>query len=228
MLKTIRLIIKRIIDIALSLFILTIISPLLILCAAAVFIESGRPIFYLQERIGKKGKPFVIYKFRTMIQNAEKKGLGYELVEGDERITKTGDFLRRWSIDEFPQLLNVLKGDMSLVGPRPTLGYQVEQYDSFQKRRLDMKPGMTGLATIRGRNLISWNERIEYDVWYIDNHSILLDFKIMWETFSVIFKGSGIYAKTTEVFKIKPSGKNTSSQGEPNNFTADNKSGQED
>ncbi len=175
--------------------------------AIAVKLESKGAVFYLQERIGRGGKPFTIYKFRTMVVDAEKKGLGYELVKGDSRITKVGEFLRRWSIDEFPQLINVLKGDMSLVGPRPTLGYQVEQYDDFQRRRLEVKPGMTGLATVMGRNLLTWNERIEYDVQYIDNYSIILDFKIMLWTFSAIFRGTGVYANNTDVFKIKPSGK---------------------
>lgn len=190
-----------------SFFILLCISPVLIVAAIAVKLESPGPVFFLQERVGKDGKVFTIYKFRTMVVNAEKKGLGYELVAGDERITRSGEFLRRWSIDEFPQLINVLKGDMSLVGPRPTLKYQVEQYDDFQKRRLEVKPGMTGLATVRGRNLLSWNERIEYDVRYIDNYTLGLDFKIMWETFSAIYRGTGVYADNTDVFKIKPSGK---------------------
>ncbi|MCE1248897.1 MAG: sugar transferase [Firmicutes bacterium] len=200
---------KRLIDIVLSLIILFIISPLLIACAIAVKLESKGPIFFLQERVGKDGRLFNIYKFRTMIVDAVKKGLGYEILEGDDRITKSGNFLRRWSIDEFPQLLNVLKGEMSLVGPRPTLKYQVDQYDDFQRRRLEVQPGMTGLATVRGRNLLSWNERIEYDVWYVDNYSLILDFKIIYETFGTILRGTGVYAPTTDLFKIKPSGKGT-------------------
>lgn len=206
-LTPIRIFIKRCIDIFLSMFILILISPLLIISALVVKLESKGTVFYLQKRIGMGGKPFTIYKFRTMVVDAEKKGLGYELVKGDSRITRVGEFLRRWSIDEFPQLINVMKGEMSLVGPRPTLGYQIEQYDDFQRRRLEVKPGMTGLATVMGRNLLTWNERIEYDVWYIDNYSIILDFKIMLWTFTAIFRGTGVYAKNTDVFKIKPSGK---------------------
>jgi lipopolysaccharide/colanic/teichoic acid biosynthesis glycosyltransferase len=201
---------KRLIDIGLSIVILFCISPLLIACAIAVKLESQGPVFFLQERVGKDGVLFNIYKFRTMVVDAVKKGLGYEILAGDERITKVGDFLRRWSIDEFPQLLNVLKGEMSLVGPRPTLKYQVDQYDDFQRRRLEVKPGMTGLATVRGRNLLSWNERIEYDVWYVDNYTLMLDFKIIYETFGTILRGTGVYAPTTDLFKINPSGKGTS------------------
>lgn len=199
--------VKRIIDIILSIIILILISPLLLIAAIAVKLESPGPVFFLQERVGKDGKPFYIYKFRTMVVDAEKKGLGYEVLAGDERITKVGAFLRRWSIDEFPQLINVLKGEMSLVGPRPTLKYQVDQYDDFQRRRLEVLPGMTGLATVRGRNLLSWNERIEYDVWYVDHCSLLLDLQIILDTFGTILRGTGVYAPTTDLFKIRPSGK---------------------
>lgn len=198
---------KRTFDIIISFIILMIISPLLIACAIAVKLTSKGPVLYLQERIGEKGKPFTIFKFRTMEEGAEKKGLGLLVTKEDSRITSVGQFLRRWSIDEFPQLLNVLRGEMSLVGPRPTLGYQVEQYDDFQKRRLEMPPGMTGLATVKGRNLLSWNERIEYDVWYVDNYTFWLDIKIILATFGTILSGSGVYADNLKVFEIKPSGK---------------------
>ena len=199
--------IKRVFDIVLSIFILILISPLLIACTLAVKFTSKGPVLFLQERIGRGGKPFTIYKFRTMVVDAESKGLGYLVTKEDSRITKVGQFLRRWSIDEFPQLFNVLLGDMSLVGPRPTLGYQVEQYDDFQKRRLEVQPGMTGLATVKGRNLLSWNERIEYDVWYVDNYTFWLDIKIILATFGTILGGSGVYADNLNVFEIKPSGK---------------------
>jgi len=207
---------KRSIDIVLSVIILLLISPLLIISAIAVKLTSPGPILYLQKRVGRNGKLFTIYKFRTMVKDAHKKGLGYELVEGDARITKVGLFLRRWSIDEFPQLINVLKGDMSLVGPRPTLEYQVKQYDDFQRRRLEVRPGMTGLATVSGRNLLSWNERIELDVWYVDNYSLTLDFKIILATFRTILTGEGVYAPDTELFKIKPSGKGKSKGSDSN------------
>lgn len=205
--KTFDRFLKRIFDLIISLIILLIISPLLIACAIAVKLTSKGPVFFLQERIGEGGKAFTIYKFRTMEVDAEKKGLGYLVTKEDSRITSVGQFLRRWSIDEFPQLFNVLRGEMSLVGPRPTLGYQVEQYDDFQKRRLEMPPGMTGLATIKGRNLLSWNERIEYDVWYVDNYTFWLDIRIILATFGTILSGSGVYADNLKVFEIKPSGK---------------------
>ncbi len=205
--KTFDRFLKRTFDIIISFIILLIISPLLIACAIAVKLTSKGPVLYLQERIGEKGKPFTIFKFRTMEEGAENKGLGLLVTKEDSRITSVGQFLRRWSIDEFPQLFNVLRGEMSLVGPRPTLSYQVEQYDEFQRRRLEMPPGMTGLATVKGRNLLSWNERIEYDVWYVDNYTFWLDIKIILATFGTILSGSGVYADNLKVFEIKPSGK---------------------
>jgi exopolysaccharide biosynthesis polyprenyl glycosylphosphotransferase len=224
-LKTFDRFLKRVFDIIVSSVILLIISPLLIACAVAVKLTSKGPVFFLQERIGEGGKPFTIYKFRTMETDAEKKGLGYLVTKEDSRITKVGQFLRRWSIDEFPQLFNVLRGEMSLVGPRPTLGYQVEQYDNFQRRRLEMPPGMTGLATVKGRNLLSWNERIEYDVWYVDNYTFWLDIKIILATFGTILSGSGVYADNLKVFEIKPSGKaetNNEDQGTEQRKTPEN------
>lgn len=196
-------IIKRIIDVAGATIVLIITSPILLIAAVAVKLDSPGSVFFIQQRAGRDGELFNIYKFRTMETGAEKKGLKYEVVEDDPRITRVGKFLRRWSIDELPQLFNVLKGEMSLVGPRPTLKYQVDQYDDFQKRRLEVKPGMTGLATVRGRNLISWNERIKHDVWYVDNYSLALDFKIILQTFKVVLKGEGIYTDDLEKLKVK-------------------------
>jgi len=196
--------IKRCMDILGALIVLFFMWPVLLISAIAVKLDSKGDIFFLQDRVGKDGKLFKIYKFRTMEMGAEKKGLGFEVVEEDSRITKVGKFLRRWSIDEFPQLFNVLKGEMSLVGPRPTLKYQVDQYDDFQKRRLKVKPGMTGLATVKGRNLLSWNDRIKLDVWYVDNYSVWLDLKILLATFRVVLSGEGIYTDDLDKFKIKP------------------------
>jgi lipopolysaccharide/colanic/teichoic acid biosynthesis glycosyltransferase len=181
--------------------------PVLLVAAIVVKLTSPGPVFFLQERTGRDGRPFRIFKFRTMETGAEKKGLGFEVLEGDSRITPVGSFLRRWSIDELPQLFNVLRGDMSLVGPRPTLKYQTDAYDDFQKRRLLLKPGMTGLATVSGRNMISWNERIELDVRYVDNYSLWLDIRIMLATFGTIFKGEGIYADSLDKLRVKPSQK---------------------
>ena len=151
-------------------------------------------LVHKQERIGKDGNPFYPFKFRTMVEGAVSKGLGYTVSNNDERITKTGKFLRKWGIDEFPQLINVLKGEMSLVGPRPTLRYQVEKYNEFEKKRLLVKPGLAGWALIHGRNSLSWKERIAYDVWYVEHWSLWLDIKIIFKTFYLIFiKQEGVY-----------------------------------
>lgn len=192
--KDFRLILKRGIDILLStIFLLLLIAPFLII-SFAIKLDSRGPIFFRQERIGKDGRPFTIWKFRTMVIGATKKGLGYTVAERDSRITRLGRILRNWGLDELPQLINVLKGEMSIVGPRPTLGYQVEQYDDFQRRRLLMKPGITSWAVIHGRNLIKWRERIEHDVWYTENWSLLRDIKIMLKTIWVVFvTREGIY-----------------------------------
>jgi undecaprenyl phosphate N,N'-diacetylbacillosamine 1-phosphate transferase len=199
--------IKRIIDVTSASAALVLLSPVMLAAAVAVRLTSPGPVLFLQERVGKDGRVFTICKFRTMQVGAEKKGAGYEVIKDDPRITRIGSFLRRWSIDELPQFFNVLKGEMSLVGPRPTLKYQVDEYDEFQKRRLEVKPGLTGLATVKGRNLLSWNERIEYDVWYVDNYSLMLDIKILLSTFRVILKGEGVYTDNPDKFKIKASDK---------------------
>lgn len=170
--------------------------------AFAIKLDSKGPALFTQTRAGKNGKPFIIYKFRTMVKKAESKGAGYIVEENDSRITGVGEFLRKYSLDEFPQLINVLKGDMSLVGPRPTLLYQVEEYNDFQWRRLEVKPGMTGWAQIHGRNNLTWPERIKLDVWYVDNRSFLLDLKIIWKTIFVLFDTDMIYGEK-ENFKIK-------------------------
>jgi len=159
----------------------------LLFIAIAIKLDSSGPVLFTQIRAGKNGKPFTIYKFRTMIENAEEKGSGYFVEKNDDRITRVGAFLRRFSLDEFPQLINVLKGDMSLVGPRPTLMYQVKEYDDYQWRRLEVKPGITGWAQVNGRNKLTWPEKIEHDVWYVDNRSLWLDIKIIFKTFIVIF-----------------------------------------
>ena len=144
--------------------------------------------------MGKDGRLFKTWKFRTMIEGAVNKGLGYNVAKDDPRITKVGRVLRNWSVDELPQLINVLKGEMSIVGPRPTLKYQVDGYNDFQRKRLLVKPGITGWALIHGRNLLSWEERIKYDVWYVENWSSRLDFKIMLKTISVVLiQQEGVY-----------------------------------
>ncbi len=192
----IKLFLKRLFDVFVSVVALIILLPLFLIIAILIKIDSKEPVFFRQERIGKNGEPFYILKFRTMIEGAVDKGLGYTVAQNDERITRIGKFLRKWGIDEFPQLINVLKGEMSLVGPRPTLRYQVEKYTDFQKKRLQVKPGITSWALIHGRNLLSWEERIKYDVWYIENWSLWLDIKIILKTFYLIFiKQEGVYGK---------------------------------
>lgn len=192
----IQLITKRIFDFFIALIALILLLPLFLIIAILIKVDSRGTVFFKYERIGKNGRPFYPFKFRTMVQGAISKGLGYTVANNDERITKLGKFLRKWGIDELPQLINVLKGEMSLVGPRPTLRYQVEQYSDFEKKRLLVLPGLAGFALIHGRNSLSWPERIKYDVWYVEHWSLWLDVKIILKTFYLIFiKQEGIYGK---------------------------------
>ena len=192
----IKTIAKRFIDIISSFLGLLILLPLFIVVSVLIKLDSAGPVFFRYERIGKDGKPFYPFKFRTMEQGAITKGLGYTVSKDDERITALGKWLRKFGIDELPQLINVLIGQMSIVGPRPTLRYQVEQYNDFEKKRLLMRPGLAGWALIHGRNSLSWEERIKYDVWYIEHWSIWLDIKIMAKTFYlVLIKREGIYGE---------------------------------
>ena len=174
---------------------LIVLLPIFIIIGIFIKIDSKGPVFFVQERAGKDGKIFKAYKLRTMVDNAVEMGLGYEIAKDDSRITRVGKHLR-WGIDELPQLINVFKGDMSMVGPRPTLIEQVNRYSKEHKRRLEMKPGITGWALINGRNVLSWPEKIELDIWYIDHWSLWLDVKILFKTiWVVIFKREGIYGK---------------------------------
>lgn len=177
---------KRIFDFSIALAALVVLFPALLLIALAIYIDNPGPIFYTHERIGQNGRPFPFYKFRTMVVGADRMGRGYEVDKNDARITSIGHFLRRWHIDEVPQLLNVLKGEMSIVGPRPTLAYQVAQYTPHQRRRLEVPPGLTGLAQIKGLNALTWQERIDLDVYYVDRASMWLDLKIILSTFGAI------------------------------------------
>jgi len=187
---------KRVFDVFFSAIGLVVLSPLFLVAAVLIKLDSRGTVFFRQERIGKDGKPFYPFKFRTMIEGAQDKGLGVTVAKNDERITKVGKVLRHSAVDEFPQLINVLKGEMSVVGPRPTLRYQVEKYNDFQKKRLLMKPGLAGWALIHGRNSLSWEERIKYDVWYVENWSFWLDIEILLKTFFLIFiKQEGVYGK---------------------------------
>ena len=173
---------KRALDVAGAALVLALAGPLLALAALAVRLEDGGPAFYRQRRVGLNGAEFELLKLRTMVVGAERQGAGYAVNEGDPRITRAGRVLRRLSVDELPQLWNVLRGEMSLVGPRPTLAYQVERYTPRQRRRLEVKPGITGWAQVNGRAARPWDERIELDVWYVEHRSLWLDLKILART----------------------------------------------
>jgi len=160
------------------------------LAALAVKLEGGGPVLYRQDRVGKDGVGFELLKLRTMVVGAEQQGAGFAVDRGDPRITRVGRVLRRLSLDELPQLWNVLRGDMSLVGPRPTLRYQVEQYTERQRRRLQVKPGLTGWAQIHGRAELPWDDRIELDVWYVEHRSPWLDVQILARTPLALFRGT--------------------------------------
>lgn len=187
------MIIKNLFDKIISLILIIMLAPFFFITSVLIKLDSKGNIFFVQERVGKDGRLFNIYKFRTMIPNAVNTGLGILTEENDPRITKIGAILRKTSFDELPQLFNILKGDMSIIGPRPTLQYQVNDYNGFQLKRLLVKPGVTGLAQVNGRNSISWPKRIEYDVKYVENWSLLLDVKILFKTIFVIFKKDEIY-----------------------------------
>ncbi len=157
-------------------------SPFLVAGAVAVKLEDGGPVLFRQTRVGRDGVDFELLKLRTMVVDAEHKGAGFAIDAGDSRITRVGRILRKTSIDELPQLWNVVRGDMSLIGPRPTLRYQVEKYTARQRKRLDVLPGLTGWAQIHGRATLPWDERIELDVWYVENRSPAVDLRILLRT----------------------------------------------
>ncbi len=184
---------KRLVDVVLSGVGLMICGPAIAVLAVLVRLESPGHPFYTQTRAGRGGRPFMIYKLRTMVSGAEFTGAGLALQEGDDRITRVGRFLRRYSLDELPNLLNVLRGEMSIVGPRPTLLHQVEQYSDRQRGRLDVKPGLTGWAQIHGRASLPWSERIELDLWYVEHRSLALDLRIIGRTIGMVASGQGLY-----------------------------------
>jgi lipopolysaccharide/colanic/teichoic acid biosynthesis glycosyltransferase len=165
-------------------------SPFLAAAAVAIKLDGGGPVLYRQRRVGKDGREFELVKLRTMVVGAEREGAGWAVDEGDPRITRVGAVLRRLSLDEVPQLWNVVRGEMSLIGPRPTLAYQVEQYTPHQRRRLAVRPGITGWAQVQGRASLPWEERIELDVWYVDHRSPWLDLKILARTPFALFGGT--------------------------------------
>ncbi|MBA3434462.1 MAG: sugar transferase [Actinobacteria bacterium] len=165
-------------------------GPVLGVAALATKLESGGPVLYRQTRVGRNGEDFEVLKLRTMVVGAEKLGAGFAVDEGDSRITRVGRILRRTSVDELPQLWNILRGDMSVIGPRPTLRYQVEQYDERQWQRLAIRPGLTGWAQVHGRASLPWAERIELDVWYVEHRSPRIDLEILLRTPLALFRGT--------------------------------------
>jgi lipopolysaccharide/colanic/teichoic acid biosynthesis glycosyltransferase len=181
---------NRAADVAIAGTALVVASPLLGLAALAVKLEDGGPVLYRQTRVGQEGADFELLKLRTMVVGAETMGAGYAVDEGDSRITRAGRMLRRLSLDELPQLWNVVRGEMSVIGPRPTLRYQVERYTPHQRKRLEVKPGITGWAQIHGRAALPWAERIELDVFYVENRTPWLDLKILARTPFALFSGT--------------------------------------
>jgi lipopolysaccharide/colanic/teichoic acid biosynthesis glycosyltransferase len=186
-------VIRRGVDIVASSLALLLSAPALALAALAIRRESPGAVIYRQRRIGLDGRPFEVLKLRTMVPGAEHIGPGLAINENDSRITRVGAFLRRTSLDEVPNLVNVLRGEMSLIGPRPTLPLQVEQYSERQRGRLALKPGITGWAQVNGRASLPWSARIELDLYYIEHRSLALDLKILWRTAALVLGGSGLY-----------------------------------
>lgn len=184
-----RLLCKRLIDIFVSLVGIILLSPIFLIIGILVYTKLGSPIFFIQERVGKDGKVFNMIKFRSMMNSTNKFG---ELLSDEERLTKFGKLLRATSLDEIPELINVLKGDMSLVGPRPLLVEYIPRYSKEQWRRHEAKPGITGLAQVSGRNNLSWEDRFVLDVDYIDSHNLFLDIKILFMTIMKVVKRDGI------------------------------------
>ena len=196
---------KSIFDKTLALFLIILFSPIYIVVSLLIFFKMGSPILFRQKRPGYKEKIFGIYKFRTMTNEKDEFG---NLLPDDKRLVGIGKFIRSTSLDELPQLFNVLKGEMSFVGPRPLLEEYLPLYNQKQKRRHDVKPGITGWAQVNGRNAISWEQKFDYDVWYVDNQSFWLDIKILWLTFLKVVKRSDISSSTSSTMEKFTGSKN--------------------
>ncbi len=181
--------IKRLFDLMLSLLLIILFAPLMILLALIIMVKMGLPVFFRQLRPGFKGRPFFLYKFRTMTEDVDSEG---KILEDQQRLTATGRWIRKYSLDELPQLINVLKGELSFVGPRPLLMAYLDRYTTEQARRHDVKPGITGWAQVKGRNALTWEEKFALDLWYVDNQSLGLDLKIMGLTLFKVLKAEGI------------------------------------
>jgi lipopolysaccharide/colanic/teichoic acid biosynthesis glycosyltransferase len=186
---------SRVLDVVLAGLLLLVTAPLLALAALAIRVESRGPVFYRQLRVGRDGESFELWKLRTMVPGAESMGAGIYVLDGDPRITRVGRMLRRLSLDELPNLVNVLRGDMAIVGPRPTVQEQVDRYTDRQRRRLEVKPGITGWAQINGRTSLPWPDRIELDVWYVEHRSMRLDLRILARTARMLATGHGLYSE---------------------------------
>ncbi len=180
---------KRLFDLLLSLFLIVLFSPAFLILAVLIRAKMGTPVLFKQKRPGLKGKPFYLYKFRSMRDLFDENG---QLLADEKRLTVLGSKLRKYSLDELPQLFNVLKGELSFVGPRPLLMAYLERYNEEQARRHEVKPGITGWAQVNGRNAVSWEEKFAMDVWYVDNQSFALDLKILWMTLIKVLKAEGI------------------------------------
>ncbi|MDX4059284.1 undecaprenyl phosphate N,N'-diacetylbacillosamine 1-phosphate transferase [Aliarcobacter skirrowii] len=196
---------KSIFDKTLALFLIILFSPIYIVVSLLIFFKMGSPILFRQKRPGYKEKIFGIYKFKTMTNEKDEFG---NLLPDDKRLVGIGKFIRSTSLDELPQLFNVLKGEMSFVGPRPLLEEYLPLYNEKQKRRHDVKPGITGWAQVNGRNAISWEQKFDYDVWYVDNQSFWLDIKILWLTFLKVVKRSDISSSTSSTMEKFTGSKN--------------------
>lgn len=196
---------KNLFDKTLALFLIILFSPIYIVVSLLIFFKMGSPILFRQKRPGYKEKIFGIYKFRTMTNEKDANG---NLLPDDKRLVGIGKFIRSTSLDELPQLFNVLKGEMSFVGPRPLLEEYLPLYNEKQKRRHDVKPGITGWAQVNGRNAISWEQKFDYDVWYVDNQSFWLDIKILWLTFLKVVKRSDISSSTSSTMEKFTGSKN--------------------
>ncbi|MGH2858081.1 MAG: sugar transferase [Solirubrobacteraceae bacterium] len=188
---------RRALDILIALPLAVLTAPLVAALALAIRLESPGDPIYRQRRAGRDDRPFEIYKLRTMVDGAERVGAGLAIDAGDTRITRLGALLRRYSLDELPNLWNVLRGEMAIVGPRPTLEHQVAQYTERQRGRLAVKPGITGWAQINGRATLPWSERIELDLWYVEHRSLALDLRIIARTVKMVLRGHGIYKGAT-------------------------------
>jgi lipopolysaccharide/colanic/teichoic acid biosynthesis glycosyltransferase len=191
------LMLRRAFDVLVAGTALLIAAPFLLAAVVAIRLESRGSAIYRQRRVGKDGHPFEVYKLRTMVSGAERMGAGLAVDDGDTRITRVGRFLRRTSLDEVPNLVNVLRGEMAIVGPRPTVQVQVDQYTERQRGRLTVKPGITGWAQVNGRASLPWADRIELDLWYVEHQSLRLDLRIVGRTVAILVRGEGLYKGET-------------------------------